>query len=190
LKEREMTQFVSLAELRAGLPGIRQAPADNGRLTLIVARPTVDERVVLETAVLSPGDGLAGDTWRERESRHSPDGLADPNRQITLVSIRALQIICPDQARWPLAGDQLYVDLDLSPENLAPGQRVKVGTAVLEITAAEHRGCLKFAQRFGNDALKFVNQDGWPLRLRGIYARVVQDGAIAVGDAILKAERS
>ncbi|MBK8989127.1 MAG: MOSC domain-containing protein [Chloroflexi bacterium] len=183
-----MKQLITLEALRAGLPYVRQSPPDNGRLALIVSRPAEDERVVLAAAVLTQANGLEGDTWLERESRHSPDGRADPDRQLTLVNIRALQIISPDETRWPLAGDQLYVDMDLSPENLPPGQRVKVGTAVLEITAAEHRGCLKYAQRFGNDALKFVNQDGWPLRLRGIYARVIQDGTAAVGAAISKIE--
>jgi MOSC domain-containing protein YiiM len=181
-----MGEPVSLETLRAGLPMLHLSPVDNGHLTLIVARPQEDERKVVETAVLTRAAGLEGDTWQERHSRHSPDGLADPNRQITLVSSRAMHLICPDQTRWPMAGDQLYVDMDLSPENLAPGQRLKVGTAVLEITAAEHRGCRKYAQRFGHDALKFVNQDGWPLRLRGIYARVVQDGAVTAGDTIEK----
>jgi len=173
--------------LRAGLPHVRQSPRDNGRLAMIVSRPAVNERVTMNTAVLTHTNGLKGDTWRERESRY---GEPDPDRQITLVSIRALQVISPDETRWPLAGDQLYVDMDLSPENLPPGMWVKVGTAVLEITAAEHRGCVKYSRRFGKDALKFVNQDGWPLRLRGIYARVVQDGAISVGDALEKIANS
>jgi len=181
-----MENHLSMEALQAGLPLVQQAPSGNGRLTMIVSRPAVDERVMLDTAVLTHANGLEGDTWREREKKYFPDGHVEPDRQITLVSIRALKVICPDETLWPLAGDQLYVDMDLSPENLPPGQQVKVGTAVLQITAEEHRGCLKYAQRFGNDALKFVNQDGWPLRLRGIYARVVQDGAITVGDSLQK----
>jgi len=188
--EAPMETHLSMETLRAGLPHVRQAPANNGRLAMIVIRPAVDERVAVDTAGLSHSHGLEGDTWRQRGSSHSPDGSAEPDRQITLVSIRALQVISPDETRWPLAGDQLYVDMDLSPENLPPGQRVKVGTAVLEITAAEHRGCVKYSRRFGKDALKFVNQDGWPLRLRGIYARVVQDGTISVGDALEKIANS
>lgn len=181
-----METHVTMEVLLAGLPHVWQAPADNGRLAMIITRPAENERLSLDTAVLSQANGLEGDTWRQRESKHSGDGSVDPDRQITLVSIRALQIISPDKNRWPLAGDQLYVDLDLSPENLPPGQQVKVGTAVLQITAKEHRGCRKYAHRFGSDALKFVNQDGWPLRLRGIYARVVQDGDITVGDSLEK----
>lgn len=185
-KETMMDTHLSMETLQAGLPYVRLAPADHGRLAMIVSRPAADERVMLDTAVLNHTNGLEGDTWRARESSYAPDAVPNPDRQITLVSIRALRIISPDETRWPLAGDQLYVDLDLSPENLPPGQQLKVGTAVLQITAAEHRGCLKYKQRFGTDALKFVNQDGWPLRLRGIYARVVQDGAIAVGDSLEK----
>ena len=179
-----METHLSMEMLRQGLPLMKEAPADNGRLAMIVSRPAVDERVLPDTAVLTQANGLEGDTWRERESRYAQG--PNPDRQITLVSIRAMKIVSPDETRWPLAGDQLFVDLDLSPENLPPGQQVKVGTAVLQITAQEHRGCQKYSRRFGKDALKFVNQDGWPFRLRGIYACVVQDGTITVGDVIEK----
>ena len=177
---------LTLEALKQGLPHIQNAPADAGELALIVARPATDERTVLETAILTPENGLEGDGWRERGSRHSPDGSALLDAQITIMNTRTAQLIAQSEERWALAGDQLYVDMDLSPGNLPPGQRIQLGTAVLEITAQEHRGCLKFAQRFGKDALKFVNQDGWPLRLRGIYAKVVQAGTIQVGDRLLK----
>ncbi|MBE2201667.1 MAG: MOSC domain-containing protein [Anaerolinea sp.] len=172
--------------LRAGLLYVRQSPADQGRLEMIVARPAENERHVWQTAELSVMHGLQGDDWQQRGSSRTADGAAHPGRQITLMNSRAIQLIAQSRERWPLAGDQLYVDLNLSPENLPPGQKLQVGTAVLEITDQEHRGCLKFAQRFGHDALKFVNQDGWPLRLRGVYARVVQPGQIQTGDTMRK----
>ncbi len=181
-----MAEYLTLEALRAGLPHLRLSPADQGRLEMIVARPAVDQRQVWETAELTAAHGLQGDNWAQRSSSSTSDGTAHPERQITLMNSRAIQLIAQSRDRWPLAGDQLFVDLNLSPENLPPGQKLQIGTAVLEITAQEHRGCLKFATRFGHDALKFVNQDGWPLRLRGIYARVVQDGKIQNGDAIHK----
>lgn len=182
-------EHLTLEALRAGLLSVQQSPTDEGRLEMIVARPAADERQVWETAELHTAHGLQGDSWEQRGSSSTADGSAHPERQITLINSRAIQLIAQSRERWPLAGDQLFVDLNLSPENLAPGQRLQVGTAVLEITDQEHRGCLKFATRFGKDALKFVNQDGWPLRTRGIYARVVQTGQITAGDLITKVSK-
>lgn len=182
--EAELTHLMMEA-LRAGLPHVADSPADNGRIEMIVARPAENERTVLETAVLTPEVGLEGDNWLQRQSNASPDMAVRPDSQLTLMNVRAIQLIAQSRDRWALAGDQLFVDLDLSPENLPIGQRLQIGTAVLEMTDQDHRGCLKFAQRFGNDALKFVNQDGWPLRLRGRYARVVQAGHVSVGDAVV-----
>jgi MOSC domain-containing protein YiiM len=176
------------AELLSGLGTVEGSPADRGTLVLIVRRPVPGERDLPTTAELRVEDGLVGDSWLERGSRHTEDGSPEPDRQITIANARALELFTDDRARWPLAGDQLYVDLDLSDENLPPGTRLQVGSAVLEVTAAPHTGCAKFADRFGMDVARFVNSpDGLRLRLRGINARVVVPGTIHVGDEVGKA---
>ena len=180
-------QHLTMAELEAGLVEIVQSPQDNGRLEMIVARPSVNERVILDTAELSVSAGLVGDNWLSRGSKQTEDGSALPEAQITLMNSRAAALIAQKQSRWPLAGDQLFVDLDLSDENLPAGQRIQMGTAVLEITVQPHNGCKKFAERFGKDAVIFANSDeGKRWHLRGIYARVIQSGQIQAGDSIRK----
>ena len=142
---------------------------------------------MLEEATLDPAVGLVGDNWRERRARTTPDGSPDPERMLTLMSTRAIAAIAGDPGRWPLAGDQLYVDLDLGLENLPAGTRLAVGTAVLEVSAAPHTGCAKFTERFGSEATRWVNtQAGRSLNLRGINARVVTGGVVRRGDAIRK----
>jgi MOSC domain-containing protein YiiM len=153
---------------------------------MIVARPETDQRQSLETAALDLAAGLQGDNWASRGSASTPDGRAHPEAQITLMNARAIQAAAKDRARWPLAGDQLFVDLDISQENLAPGDRLEIGSAVLEITPRPHTGCAKFTDRFGHAAIRWVNSpQGRELRLRGVYARVVQPGSIHVGDAVV-----
>jgi MOSC domain-containing protein YiiM len=175
------------AALENGLAAIRRAPRDVGTVELIVRRPTPEEREVVAQAQLDPAAGLVGDCWHQRGSRATEDGSAHPDMQLTMMSSRAAALIARTRERWPLAGDQLYVDLDLSAANLPPGTLLEVGTATIEITDQPHTGCGKFVRRFGVDAMRFVNTPvGRELNLRGIYARIVTAGAVRTGDAIRK----
>ena len=179
--------FSTQIELEAGLDHIRQSPHTTGVLAMIVRRPQPNEREVLATGALDVAEGLVGDTWRTRWSKRTPDGAAHPDMQITLMNARVIALLAQTPTRWPLAGDQLYVDLDLSEANLPPGTRLALGTALIEVTAQPHTGCNKFMERFGAEALKFVNSPvGKQLRLRGLNAKVVQAGVIQVGDEVRK----
>jgi MOSC domain-containing protein YiiM len=166
-----------LATLQPGLDEIRRSPAEVGIVQLVVRRPAVDERDVLAEGCLDPTEGLVGDGWLARGG--------DPLRQVTVMNARVAALLAGPRDRWPLAGDQLYVDLDLSIRNLPPGTRVELGTAVVEVTGEPHRGCKKFAARYGLDALRFVNSPaGYALNLRGINTRVVRAGVVRPGDSV------
>ena len=183
----ETLTYLSLMELEAGLDEIRQSPDDDGILKMIVRRPSVDEREIVNNGELSLEDGLVGDTWRMRGSSHTPDGSANLNAQVTLMNIRVAALLAQDEARWSLAGDQLYVDFNLTDENLPIGTQLKIGSAVLEVSAQPHTGCKKFSERFGLDALKLVSSpEGKRLHLRGINTKVVQAGEMHVGDIVMK----
>jgi hypothetical protein len=174
-------------ELEAGLGHILLSPKDEGVLELIVRRPAVDEREVLEEGELDLVEGLKGDSWKVRGSSRTPDGSAHPDMQLNVMNARILDLVARDRERWRLAGDQLIVDMDLSDENLPAGTRLALGSAVIEVTEQPHTGCKKFVSRFGEDAVKFVNSpQGKRLRLRGLNARVVRPGVIRVGDAVRK----
>ena len=183
----EDVRHLSMTELEAGLDEIRRSPSDGGVLELIVRRPRTDEREVLEEGELDTSEGLVGDSWKDRGSSRTPDGSAHPDMQLNVMNSRAIALLAQSRERWQLAGDQLFVDLDLSEENLPPGTRLSVGEAVIEVTPQPHTGCKKFVSRFGLDAMKFVNSPaGRRLHLRGINARVVRPGTIRVGDAVSK----
>lgn len=176
------------AELAAGLEEIRRSPASDGTVELIVRRPREDARETVEAGELTPDQGLVGDDWSARGSRSTPDGSADPERQLTLVNARLIDLLAgSDRGTWALAGDQLYVDLDLGEANLPAGTRLRVGEAIVEVSAKPHTGCAKFSARFGSHALRWINgPDGRMLRMRGINARVVTAGLVRTGDPILK----
>ena len=175
----------SRAELDALLPEIRRSPATDGPVELIVRRPEVLGREVLDEGELDVVEGLVGDCWRDRGSRQTADGSAHPGMQLTLMNARSAAAIAGDRERWALAGDQVYVDLDLSQANLPAGTRLALGTAMIEVTDQPHTGCAKFTQRFGLAAHRFVNSpEGRELRLRGMNTRVVVPGRVQVGDRV------
>jgi MOSC domain-containing protein YiiM len=174
-------KYFSLDELNLGLDRILESPQDGGPVEMLVVRPKNDERLTPDAVEVSAELGIKGDHWSTGEYRDEPD------IQIAIMSSRVLDLVSGGRERWQLAGDNIIVDLDLSKENLVPGQKLEAGSAILEITEIPHAGCNKFSQRFGADALRFVNLgQGKELRLRGVYARVVQPGTIAVGDHLSK----
>jgi hypothetical protein len=180
------TVYRSTAELNAGLDDVLASPRDDGSIEMIVSRPDVDARVVLDEAELVVGHGLAGDNYIARGNPHTSDGAAHPEAQIAVMNSRAVDLVTAgDHTRWPLAGDQLFVDFDLSVANAPAGTRLSIGTAVVEVSAKPHTGCAKFRERFGVDAARWVNSRD-DIRLRGINAMVVQSGVVRPGDAISK----
>jgi len=177
----------SLEELESGLEIIRAAPADIGRVEMIVCRPGVGKRRILEEGELTLGEGLLGDSWKTRGSSSTPDRSAHPEMQLNLMNVRVIERVAGYRQAWPLAGDQFLVDFDLSKSNVPPGTRLALGSAVIEVTAQPHLGCQKFQNRFGKDAVRFVNSDvGKQLNMRGINAKVVTPGVVRTGDMIRK----
>ena len=175
-------KHLTMNELEAALDHLRAAPKDEGVLELIVRRPEVDEREVLEQAELDPVKGLLGDSWCHRGSSRTADGSPHPEMQINIMNSRVAALVAQEKDRWSLAGDQLYIDMDLGKENLPAGTRLAIGSAVLEVSPLPHTGCNKFVARFGIDAMRFVNSEvGKQLCLRGINAKVVQAGTVRLG---------
>ena len=180
-------KHLTTSELEAGLEEIARSPKDDGVLEMIVRRPQVGEREILQEGQLDLADGLVGDSWKIRSSRRSSDAAPHPDMQLNLMNSRVVALVSQDKSRWQLAGDQLYVDLDLSEDNLPAGTRLAIGSAVIEVTAEPHTGCSKFVERFGLDAMRFVNsRERQAMHLRGINARVVRPGVLRVGDRVAK----
>ena len=179
-------EHLTAEELIEGQAALDESPADGGTLDLIVARPDVGQRQVLEVGELVVGQGLIGDNYLARGNAKTADGNAHPDAQLNVMNSRAIDLVAGgDRRRWPLAGDQFFVDLDLSTDNLPTGTRLAIGTAVIEVTAKPHTGCAKFAARFGIAAARWVNSD--PVRrYRGINATVVQAGHVKTGDTITR----
>jgi len=182
-------KHLTTAELEAGLEHIRQSPKDDGTLDMIVCRPEIDSRKVLDFAALDIDRGMIGDSWKRRGSSKTADGGPHPEMQITIMNSRVVALVAQEKERWPLAGDQLFIEMDLSKANLPAGSRIAIGSAILEVTEPPHLGCHKFVARFGAEAMKFVNSPlGRELCMRGIHARVVQNGTVCTGDIARKIE--
>ena len=180
-------EHLSRERLAAGLGQIRDSPTNRGRVVLLVRRPAVEQRDLPAEAMLGREAGLEGDNWLARGSKSTPDGSADPQRQVTVMNARVAELVADGTDRMPLAGDQVYVDLDLSHDNLPAGSLLAVGQVVLEVSEAPHLGCAKFIERFGTEAMRFVNsRTGRRLRLRGMNARVVVPGIVRLGDLATK----
>ncbi len=180
-------KHLTLEEMEAGLENIRQSPKENGKLIMIVRRPETERREVVAEGRLDLLEGLVGDNWKERGSRSTPDGSANPEMQLNIMNARVIELLAQSKERWALAGDQLFVDFDLSESNFPAGTRLAIGTAVIEVTPPPHLGCKKFSARFGPDAVKFVNSpEGKKLHLRGVNAKVVQPGSIRPDDIVQK----
>ena len=172
-----------LIELEAGLDDIRMAPLDSGRIERIARRPDAGKREVVDTAMLDVELGLVGDSWVDRGSKRMADGSSDREAQVTIMNSRVAALLSDGPIGWEIAGDQLYVDLDLGIDNLPPDSRLQVGTATVEVSAVPHRGCVQFSARFGPDALRFASTPtGQGMRLRGVNTRVVASGVVRTGD--------
>lgn len=173
-------------DLNAGIVDVEASPSDGGTIEMIVRRPDVDDREVVDGGELLEGAGLDGDNYLARGNDKTPDGKAHPEAQLTLMNSHSADLVSGgDRDRWPLAGDQLFVDFDLSTGNAPTGTRLAIGSAVVEVSAKPHNGCAKFRERFGIDAARWVNSRD-DLRLRGINAIVVESGTIRAGDTIKK----
>ena len=174
-----------LEDFQKGLSWVRKSPQNRGIVKAIVIRPSTNSRKELQSCGFSPEMGVQGDYWSRNCWLKQQDGSPHPNVQVAMMNVRVIDLLTQERSLWKLAGDQLYIDFDLSKGNVSAGQRLKIGTVVLEITGRSHTGCKKFSDRFGSDALKFVNSsEGNRLRLRGIYAKIVRSGLISVGNYI------
>ena len=179
--------MLTTEQLVSGLPHVSESPADGGRVELIVVRPSKGEREFRGEVYVSPEGGVDGDRWRTSPDSETAGGTPDPRTQVSLMNARLLRLISGEEELMSLAGDNLIVDFDLSDGNVAVGQRLAVGGAVVEVSDVAHNGCGSFMQRYGRDAVKFVNSpEGKRLHLRGLYARVVEAGVVRVGDAVRK----
>jgi hypothetical protein len=181
-------KHITKTEIEARIGHVLESPKDQGTLAMIVRRPKIGKREVISEGILDSGLGLLGDNWLTRGSSRTTDGKGHPEMQLNLMNIRFAELIAGDSSRVPLAGDQMYVDLDLGSANLPTGTILAIGTALIEITSIPHLGCKKFVERFGMDAMMFANSDfGRQHNLRGVNARVVIGGKIAVGNRVIKA---
>lgn len=175
------TRYLTPEQIEVASQKALSSPKEVGSIDMIVVRRAVDAREVRQEAYFSPEGGLEGDRWA---NKHDPERLA----QIAIINTRFLkEIAMEDPERMALAGDNLVVDLNLTEENLPVGTQLKAGEVLFEVSSKPHLGCAKLARRFGQDVLRHVNvKENRPLKLRGIYLRVLEAGVIRVGDQMVR----
>jgi hypothetical protein len=173
-------------ELETGMASVMDAPANEGQVRLVVRRPGKGEREILSEGEFDLERGLVGDDWINRPGLKSD--VPSPFAQVTVMNARYAELIAGDSpGQWALAGDQLYVDFDISKTNLPPGAQLRVGEIVLEIQPEPHTGCVQFSGRFGSDALRATNDErGRQLRLRGVNATIIEPGLVRPGDIVAR----
>jgi hypothetical protein len=180
-----MDNHVTFDKLQEGLAEISQAPKNHGNIELLVIRPVQYERKVVNEITMHPITGCEGDIWHSKKTSSTPDGKPNPERQVTLINSRVLALLEGAKDTWPKAGDQVYVDMDLSKENLPAGTDLSLGSAIIRVSAQPHNGCKKFAERYGIDATRFVNSSlGKAKSLRGINCYIVKEGIVKMGDTV------
>ncbi|AXI49072.1 MOSC domain-containing protein (plasmid) [Sulfitobacter sp. SK012] len=184
----DSADFKSLDTLISGLEEmLNAAPKDKGTLEMIVMRPDHDERIIPESFEVSANEGVPGDHWKRGTGYTLDDGMGDPDAQICIMMSGCIRAIAGDKANWPPAGDNFFIDMDLTPSNMPPGTAFSIGSAEFVVTELPHNGCQSFIDRYGRDACLFANTGvGKVHRLRGIYARVTRDGTVSVGDTVRK----
>lgn len=179
--------FKDRKQLSSMLDQVLSGPKDNGTLDLIVMRPETERRVVPASITVRKAEGVPGDHWITGSGYALDDGTGDPDAQICIMMSRCIRAIAGDKEFWPPAGDNFFIDMDLTPENMPPGTRFAIGSAEFVVTKLKHNGCQSFIDRYGRDACLFVNTGvGKKLRLRGIYARVTKEGTVSTGDRVWK----
>ena len=190
-----MNDFLNMEELEAGIKFILESPKDNGKLELIVIRPDVEQRKILSTGELSTVEGLVGDSWIKRPDSKTPDKKPRLGTQITIMNSRVTSLITKKLyksekekfEKWSLAGDQFFVDMDLSYDNLPPGTKLSLGNAEIEISSDPHNGCEKFKNWYGKDARDFVNSEmGKKHNFRGIQGKVIKNGSVGINEIFKK----
>jgi MOSC domain-containing protein YiiM len=170
-------RFPSLRHLEREFEKLAHSHREQGRVFLIVRRTEGGTREVLESIRVTREEGIPGDAWARTAT-------PNPTMQIAVMQSDVATLIANGQP-LTLFGDGLFLDLNLSSENLPVESRVAAGSAILEVTPMPHNGCRKFLARFGQDALSFVSNPEWRrFNLRGIYMRVAQEGEIRPGDSV------
>lgn len=177
----DASRHLGRAALEAGIAALR-APADRGTVDLLVARGPAGERRLAPEAWLTIGGGMPGDRWVS-QTKYGPD------YQLATTRSDLARLFANGQP-LELHGDNLYLTLDLSRDNLPEGTLIRAGEALLVVTAAAHDGCKKWVQRFGLGPMQLNLDPAYRAqRLRGLYLRVLEEGRVRVGDAAVVVRR-